>query len=87
MKDDEKMSESQMNHMEVMRYLKNMTQKLINLSERLKKVETKTQELGMGCGRAFEMCKEVITEMSEHQKNLNESLDEHAGIITDSTWM
>ena len=81
-------------HTEIMKYLKNLTNKLIKISERLDKIEEgldtvtkKTIQLGTACGRAFEMTKTVVQELSEHQKDLSEDLGEYGGIICESSWM
>ena len=93
MQDDEKISEHEQHHREVMCYLKNLVNKVIRLSDRLtnmednlKEVTSKTQELGKGCARAFQMCKEVICKMSENQECMNDTLEEASGVICESTW-
>ena len=70
---------------EVMKYLKNIVNKLILLGDKVKAMETHTVELGRGCSRAFEMCKVVINELTEHQQQLNDTIDEHTGTMT--TWI
>ena len=70
---------------EVMKYLKNIVNKLIRLGDKVQAMETKTVELGRGCSRAFEMCKVVINELTEHQQQLNDTIDEHTGTMT--TWI
>ena len=74
--------------LQVLQSLKNITDKLISLNTRVQNLETKTQEFGLGCSRAFTMCKHVINELSEHQKSIHDALDEYGGCITESTaWM
>ena len=71
---------------EVMKYLKNITRKLIHLDEKLQIMELKTQQLGAGCSRAFDMCRTVIIALSEDQKSFAEDFSEISGTIQLSTW-
>ena len=60
---------------------------------RMDKIEKKiddlgkqTTDLGMACKRAFEMTKEVVHQLSEHQEELTEDISEFGGVIRDTTW-
>ena len=68
-------------------YLKKIFAKLISVEDRLREMEKKTLQLGLACERAFQMTKHCIQELSEHQKDLNENLNEYGGIISDASWM
>ena len=65
---------------EVLQYLKTISIQLATLNKRVELVEKKTQELGRGCARAFEMCRIVIG-------NISDNLDEYGGVISESTWV
>ena len=71
---------------EVMKYLRNITRKLISLDEKMKAMESKTQQLGAGCARAFEMCRVVISSLAENQQDLADEFSEYSGVIQESTW-
>jgi hypothetical protein len=78
----------------VLKYLRDISDKVIALELKLDKIEERVEKLGVGCKEAFKSTKDVIgslrdvTEaLAEQQKGTREDLAEAAGTVdTDSWW-
>ena len=71
---------------EIMKYLRNITQKLIRLDEKLVKMEQNMKSLGRCNSEAFEMCKTCIQTLASNQEEVSDQLAESAGTIQECTW-
>ena len=79
----------------VMRYLKNITTKLIHIDKKieslhcrvdsievlLSELTSKTVELGQACSKAFGQTKTVIQHLAETQEEVRSDLGEYGGVI------
>ena len=77
----------------VMIYLKNLTNKMILLNERVHKVEVQTQKLETimmsgfrATGTAFNQTKTCVNALATLQEETMEDLAECSGVIRDATW-
>ena len=80
------MKKPEMNMCIVVRYLKNITQKLILVTEKLEALENKVVILGRANSEAYGRTKKVISELAENQKCVEMDLADAAGTIREATW-
>ena len=80
------MQKPEMNLCMVVRYLKNITQKLILITEKLETLENKVMMLGRANSEADDRTKKVISELAENQKCVEMDLADAAGTIREATW-
>ena len=73
-------------HHEVMKYLRNITQKLIRLDEKIVRMEQNMKSLGRCNSEAFKMCRTCIQTLAENQEEVSDQLAESAGVIQECTW-
>ena len=79
---------------EVLKYLKNIVNKLIHLDKkidtlhiRMNSLELTTMNLGKACGTAFSQTKDVIEHLGGLQEKAREELGEYSGVLIDhSQW-
>ena len=71
---------------EVLMLLRNIVAKLRVLTEKIEKVDSAAQNLGMACGQAFLQVKGVVNKLADEQRECREDLAEYGGTITDSTF-
>ena len=76
----------EMNTLLVIRYLKNITQKLIRLDEKLSTLEKKVMILGAANSEAYGQTKEVISELAQNQKAIELDLSDAMGTIREESW-
>ncbi len=74
------------NHSEVMKYLRNITSKLIRLSEEVASLRQKITSLGQCNSEAFRMCKKCIQTLAVNQEDVYDTLMESAGVTEECTW-
>ena len=75
-----------MNTLLVIRYLKNITQKLIRLDEKVSTLEKKVMMLGAANSQAYGQTKEVISELAQNQKAIEMDLSDAMGTIREESW-
>ena len=73
-------------HKEIMKYLRNITQKMIRLDQRLVDMEQNMKSLGRCNSEAFKMCKACIQTLASNQEEVHDQLMESAGVIQECTW-
>jgi len=71
---------------EILKYLKNIANKLIRLDIKFKQLEAKIMSLGKCNSEAFKMCKITITALAENQEEVYNELMESAGKIQECSW-
>ena len=74
------------NHAEIMKYLRNIVNKLGFLTRRLDQLETIVMALGQATGTAFHQTKFCINELAANQTEVQEELADAVGNIRESTW-
>ena len=77
----------------VLKYLRDIKDKVITLELKLDKIEERVEKLGVGCKEAFKGTKDVIgslrdvTEaLAEQQKGTREDLAEYGGTVEADSW-
>ena len=76
---------------EILKYLRNMTRKLILISDKQNKLEQEiiklqktNNNLGKACGEAFRQIKEVCNELSNNTADACDDLSEYLGNNSDN---
>ena len=77
----------------VLKYLRDIKDKVMNLELKLDKMEERVEKLGVGCSEAFKSTKDVIGSLKDvtealavQQKGTREDLAEYGGTIEAASW-
>ena len=70
----------------VLRYLKNITTKLIQLDEKMETLEKKIMMLGSANSQAYGRTEKVISELASNQKCIELDLSDAMGTIREESW-
>ena len=71
---------------EIMKYLRNIVNKLGFLMRRLNELEKTVMALGHATGTAFQQTKFCINELAANQTEVQEELADAVGNVRESTW-
>ena len=77
---------TQQKHAEIMKYLRNVVNKLGFLSKRMNELEGVMFSLGRATGTAFQQTKFVINELAMNQEEVQDEISCAVGNIRESTW-
>ena len=78
--------DSKQNHAEIMKYLRNLVNKMGFLSKRLTELEGVMFSLGRATGTAFQQTKFCISELAANQEDVQDEIACAVGNIRESTW-
>ena len=73
-------------HAEIMKYLRNIVNKLGFIMRRQNELEKTVMALGQATGTAFHQTKFCINELAANQTEVQEELADAVGNIRESTW-
>jgi hypothetical protein len=70
----------------LLKYVKNITIKLINIDTKLTELETRMVTLGVANSNAFGMCKETIVALARNQESVYDELMDASGKLQACSW-
>ena len=73
-------------HAEIMKYLRNIVNKLGFIMRRQNELEKTVMALGQATGTAFHQTKFCINELAANQTEVQEELADAVGNVRESTW-
>ena len=76
----------EMNTLVLIRYLRDITEKLVQLDEKVDTLAKKVMMLGAANSEAYNRTKEVISELADNQKSVELDLSDAMGTVRESTW-
>ena len=73
-------------HPEIMKYLKNIMNKIIRLNKKIENLEQNMISLGKCNSEAFKQCKICINTLAQNQEEVFDEFQTAAGTIEKCTW-
>ena len=71
---------------QLLTFMRNVSQKLIDLDKKITKLDEKVTKLANCNSNAFQMCKKTISALAENQESVYDELMESAGKIQAASW-
>ena len=75
-----------MNTLVLIRYMRDIAEKLVQLDEKVDTLSKKVMMLGAANSEAYNRTKEVISELADNQKSVELDLSDAMGTVRESTW-